>query len=440
MITLYGGAIRGGKTWWLILMIWIYAKVYPRSRWLILRNSVPTLTQTTLVTFQSLLDQGLAADMTNWSAINRTATLYNGSQIIFMAEAYDTDKELNRFRGLEINGAGIDEINEIQEATFNKVIERSGSWQHSPGCPIKIISTCNPTQNWVKQKFYDRWKSGTLPSSWAYVPAKITDNPHIDPAYIESLKELPPYQYQMFVEGDWEVMPRTGGEFYKLFDFDRNVSRDVQYNPLLALHLSFDFNVNPYMTCCVWQVQGKKAIQIDEICLPSPKNTTKAVCAEVRNRYAGHTAGVFIYGDPSGMKEDTRSEKGFNDFVIIRGELAQFRPTLRVAKQAPPVVMRGNFINQVFYNGFNGLEISIGHNCTHTIADYLYCKEAPDGTKLKEKARDAGTGVNYEKYGHTSDANDYFICSAFAAEFALYQKGGVNTRIGLGRNVSKNSW
>jgi hypothetical protein len=32
-----------------------------------------------------------------------------------MSESYDSDKELNRFRGLEINGAGIDEINEIRK-------------------------------------------------------------------------------------------------------------------------------------------------------------------------------------------------------------------------------------------------------------------------------------------------------------------------------------
>ena len=62
-------------------------------------------------------------------------TWNNGSQIIFMAEGYDTDKELNKFRGLEFNGAFIDEVNEVQEVTFDKIIERSGSWFGSQGCP-----------------------------------------------------------------------------------------------------------------------------------------------------------------------------------------------------------------------------------------------------------------------------------------------------------------
>jgi len=31
--------------------------------------------------------------------------------------------------------------------------------------------------------------------------------------------------------------------------------------------------------------------------------------------------------------------------------------------------------------------------------------------------------VTYEKYGHTSDANDYFICEAFINEFEYFKKG-----------------
>lgn len=356
-----------------------------------------------------------------------------------MSESYDTDKDLNRFRGLEINGAGIDEINEIQEVTFNKIIERAGSWQHSPGCPIKIIATCNPTHNWVKDRFYDKYKSGSLPKRWAYVPARISDNPYIDAEYIESLKQLPIFQYQCFVEGDWEAVPRTGGEFYKLFDYDKNIL-EQNYNPLLPLHVTFDFNVNPYMTCCVWQIIGKKAMQINEVCLKSPSNTTKAVCNELKRLYQGHSTGMFIYGDPSGVQEDTRSEKGFNDYVIIRNELAIFHPSIRVQKAAPPVVMRGNFINTVFYSGYDGLELFINPKCINTVNDYLYLKEDSDGTKKKEKEKDSLTAISFEKYGHTSDANDYFICAAFAAEFTSYQKGGKIFSISLGRNVSKHTY
>ena len=130
-IILYGGAIRGGKTYWLLLTLISLASKYPKSRWLIVRESMPTLKRTTLVTFQKILDEGLNAHIAEFNKETYTVTFVNGSQLIFMSESFDTDKDLDRFKGLEINGAGLDEINEMQEQTFHKVIERAGSWQGS---------------------------------------------------------------------------------------------------------------------------------------------------------------------------------------------------------------------------------------------------------------------------------------------------------------------
>jgi PBSX family phage terminase large subunit len=205
LITLYGGAVRGGKSYWLILLIFTYAMQHDKSRWAIIRANYTTLKSTLLVTFNKLLSEGLGRYIAKFNQQDYTVTLTNGSQIVFFAENYDNDKELNRFRGLEVNGFAIDEINEIQEATFYKCIERAGSWQGSKGCPIKILATCNPADNWVKDQFYDRWENNTLPHNWAYVPSKITDNPHISKEYIESLKSLPEHQYDVFVNGNWNA-------------------------------------------------------------------------------------------------------------------------------------------------------------------------------------------------------------------------------------------
>lgn len=259
-------------------------------------------------------------------------------------------------------------------------------------------------------------------------------------AQIEAYKITNPYLYSVYAKGLW-TRKQTGGNFYKLFDRSRNTATTF-YEPSLPLHITFDFNVNPYMTCCIWQIKGKKAMQIDEICLESPNNRTENVCREFKRRYPGHTGGLFIYGDPSGKQEDTRTEKGYNDFVIIRRALDEYKPGMRVAKSAPPVTMRGNFINTIFAAGFEGIELIIGDNCGKSISDYMYLKEAADGTKAKIKEKDSETKVRFEKYGHTSDANDYLICFAFANEFARYQKGGVagkKTIQGKDRN-SKNRY
>jgi hypothetical protein len=239
---------------------------------------------------------------------------------------------------------------------------------------------------------------------------------------------LPSYLHDMLIYGN--PFSKSGGEFYKCFSRQKNVlpnnivnGKLELYDCELPLHISFDFNTKPYMTCTVWQIKNlTKAYQIDEICLESPRNNTESTCREFARRYSDHRNGLFIYGDPAGKHEDTRTEKGVNDFTIILRELSVFRPSKRVAEKAPSVKMRGNFINTIFEKGYEGIEIFIGENCKKSIADYVYLKESSEGDKLKEKDSDElNKKITFEKYGHTSDSGDYFICFAFARQYAKYQ-------------------
>lgn len=233
----------------------------------------------------------------------------------------------------------------------------------------------------------------------------------------EKLKN--PYYYTIYTLGHWGNK-QLGGRFYKCFDIGRN-TRVNKYRPELALHLTFDFNVNPYMSASVWQVEGKMIYQIDEIAMVNPKNDTQSLCQEFIRKYNSHTSGLFIYGDPSGKNEDTRSEKGHNDYKIIMRELTKYHPSLRVASSHPPVSMRGKFINSIFESYFDELRIFINESSTYLKNDLLFGKEASDGTKLKEKIK--VDSVQYEKYHHFSDGFDYFICEAFKNSFLKYQSG-----------------
>lgn len=437
-VVLYGGAIRGAKSYWGCMEIISFCFEYPNSRWLMLRETLPVIKNTLLKTFtENFLNNGWSQYVKDFNQQTLILTWVNGSQIIFMAEGYDTDKELNRFRGLEINGAFIDEVNEIQEVTFDKVIERSGSWFHSPGCPTKILMSCNPSANWVKTRFYDRYVNNTLPEGFAYIQAKITDNPHIPKDYLESLKMLPMYQYEVFVNGNWDIQLKTGGEFYKCFELDKHI-KPCTYNPSLPIHISWDDNVNPYLPMLICQIVDKKLYIIDEITGITPNNTVKQVCNEFKRRYPLHAAGMFVYGDATANKEDTKMEKGYNFYRMILDELKEYRPNSRVLRSNPSVAMRGNFINTILEKNFNGIEINVSPDCKKTIEDLTNVKEAADGTKNKDSITDPATRVRYQKYGHLSDCLDYVMVSAFADDYQQYQRGGILTMPTLGKNVSKN--
>jgi hypothetical protein len=440
-VVLYGGAIRGAKSYWGCMEIISLCYKYPNSRWLMLRKTLPVLKATLLKTFrENFLDKGWGQYVVSFPQSTMVLRWANGSEIVFMSESYDDDKELNRFKGLEINGAFIDEVNEIQEVTYHKVLERAGSWFHSAGCPVKILMSCNPSQNWVKEKFYNRWKNGTLPPDHAYLHANIFDNPHLPQQYIRSLETLPRYQYEVYVQGNWDIAIKTGGEFYKCFDPEKHVA-PVSYNPALPLHISWDDNVNPYLPCGIFQIEGTALRMIDEVCGTTPGNTIQAVCNEIMRRYPAHNAGMFVYGDATANRQDTRLEKGYNFYRLVLDNLQQYRPVSRVTPSNPPVVMRGNWLNTVFEKQYGGLSITIGTHCKHTINDLILLKEAPDGTKLKEQTTDPTTGARCQKYGHFSDLLDYLCCSAFAAQFAQYQAGSITAKPAYGRNTgSKNAY
>lgn len=228
--------------------------------------------------------------------------------------------------------------------------------------------------------------------------------------------------YNIYALGNWGKLNR-GGEFYKKFKTDKHV-KPTQYDPERSLHITFDENVNPYLTLDIHQVEGKRAEQIDEICLEDPRNTLGETLKDFKKRYPNNGNTVFIYGDATSKKADAKLEKGKNFYTIIENSLkaSGYTTTRRVPKSNPNVEIRGNWLNKVFDEELDGIEIIIGDKCIKTIADYNYLKQASDGTKHKEKAKHPVTKVTYEKYGHNTDANDYFYTYIFSDSFDKFRK------------------
>lgn len=208
----FGGGIRGTKTWGALAVLIVLCKMFPRSRWAIVRTDLPTLRRNTIPSFYKLraLCRNFVGEInqSTW-----TATCANGSEIIFFPEQFDRDPDLDRWKGLEVNGFLMEEANEMNEKSFYKGIERAGAWIIPPTDenpnpkqpPPLVLCTFNPAGNWVKRLFYDPWKMGTIKKPYYFLPTTIADNPYASEEYRESLKQLPPEEYRRFVEGDWEA-------------------------------------------------------------------------------------------------------------------------------------------------------------------------------------------------------------------------------------------
>ena len=426
---LYGGSVRSGKTFSGLAALIMLSIRYPTSRWVVVRKDLQTIKRNTLPSWEKIKPREF---IVSHNMDTQTVTFENGSQIIFFGENYDKDKDFNRWRGLETNGFLLEEINELQEQAYFKAIERAGSYVLKDGAqpPPLIMATCNPTHGWVKDRFYKPWQNGTLPENQIYIPANINDNPYIPDDYRESLKSLPRYEYEVYVLGNWDIQLKTGGEFLKDFELEKHV-RPVTFDPLKPLHISLDENVQPYITLTLWQIEGKEIRQVGEILGRAPNNTVKKL---VRNLISWcHSKGfadlVYIYGDRTSLKEDTKLEKGQNFFTIFQRELeSDFHSRMRLPRINPSVALSGNFVNAIFETEFDDLKITIGEHCKESINDYILTKEAADGTILKVRVRDSVTKLTYEENGHITDSFRYFVCEAFKDSFRKYQSKSYLTK------------
>jgi len=282
----------------------------------------------------------------------------------------------------------------------------------------------------------------TITYAYTSIHSTYKDNPHLPPvtkATYEDFKRTNPYYYTVYTLGLWGNK-EVGSRFYKTFTL--GAVKKLEYNPALPLHISLDENVNPYLTLTVYQVDKDHggaftAKQINEICLRSPNNTLRATCEEFSRMYKDHKEGLYIYGDRTSKKQDTKLEKGENFFTMARNYLIKFNPIERLPNRNPGVKSRGEFINQIFAGNIKGAKIEIGDNCNNSIADLLYLKEAADGLKFKEKTTDKVSKVRYEKYGHTSDCLDYLICEIFKPQFTRFIGGGIIKKPKFGKRIAK---
>jgi phage terminase large subunit len=314
----------------------------------------------------------------------------------------------------------------------------------------------------LRTNYLDNWwivgKWQVLPDGTRRKIGGFVDQHTIDDMESDRIKD--PDYYNVYGLGLWGKI-RTGAEFWKDFKA-ATCTTDIGWEERQPIFLSWDENVNPYLTCLVWQLYSQPrmayikkklingghewvlekkylAIQIDEICLEDPNNRVHAVCKEFRRRYPqARVAGLFIGGDRTSIKEDTKEEKGVNFYTKIEENLEDYHPRRRIQGVNPSVVQSGGFINQC-YRRETEVAILINRKCEKSVDDYQYAPEDSDGTIKKTKVRNKTTGVTFEKYGHPSDAKRYVITYNFADEYQKYLRGGKKRMPKVGKNVSKNA-
>lgn len=352
--------------------------------------------------------------------------------------------DADKVKGLEgYRKIFIDELDQVSHAAYKQLRKRLRGQKNQ-----QIISAFNPVSemSYIKTEIFDKETFTELPTNagdlkqinekgnmllirtnylyniWIVGDGKgggFIDQHTIDDFEADKTNDI--NYYNIYALGHWGKL-RTGGEFLKQFKTEKHVE-NFTYNENLPLHISFDENVLPYLTCNVFQVQDGNIRQIDEIMLKDPLNTLKDTCEEFLKRYGTNTHGLFVYGDATSKKSDTKLQKGQNFYLLIKGYLSKLKPIFRVPKANPSVLMSRNFVNDLLAGQIEGVTFGVDAKCRNSINDYQYCTEDEEGKVNKKVIRDKVTGQSYQEFGHATDVLRYILTAMFIDKYKKFQRG-----------------
>jgi phage terminase large subunit len=194
---LFGGAMGNGKTLWLCAEALQLCFQFPGNIGYLCRKTTKDFMASTYIELMSMIPKGV---IKNHNKHQGTIEFINGSQIWY---GHASDQE--PFKSRQYGFIGIDEANNITESLFDFMNTRL-RYKLPGGGKLRrhIFMTTNPEPCWLKDRFVDPKRNGTIDSRHDYIHSIMTDNPHLPEDYVEDMLKLPEVLRRKYVEGDWD--------------------------------------------------------------------------------------------------------------------------------------------------------------------------------------------------------------------------------------------
>lgn len=273
------GPVGSGKTTALFMKLCYMAKQqHPspdgirRTRAVIVRNTMPQLKDTTLISWGYWFKEGQAGD---WNATDKIFTLrFDDVECIVMFRPLDTADDVARVLSLEVNFAIIDEFVQIVKQVVDALSARLGRYKQPDGTPVTIWGMWGSSNPDTEDNWWHDHLHGNSVRQWAVdqdddvFRARITilgGNPdEVNTTYyhqpsarsenVENVENLPgKWRYytnlmkgksevwlKQFIDAEWGFSI-TGQAVVSGFRADKHVAKArLKYNPMLPLILGTD--------------------------------------------------------------------------------------------------------------------------------------------------------------------------------------------------------
>lgn len=226
---LYGGAAGGGKSDALLMAALQYVHV-PGYSALILRRTFQDLMRADAIMARA--DEWLRGTPARWKADTRTWHFPSGATLSF--GYFDTVRDRDNYQGGAWQFIAFDELTQFPEPWYLYLFSRLRKTHQE--VPLRMRAATNPGgigHDWV----YKRFIAPGAPNR-PFVPARLEDNPSVDPSYRESLRKLDAVTRAQLEDGQW-IRDSEGLVYH--YDDARNVIDEAP----VCTHkiLSLDFGV-----------------------------------------------------------------------------------------------------------------------------------------------------------------------------------------------------
>jgi hypothetical protein len=249
----YGGAAGGGKSRALTMDAIKNAAHYPGMKIGCFRRTYGELEESFLAELAKC-DYARALGA-KWNSTNKMLKFPNGSIINFSYAENLVDA--SRILGGEYQAFYIDESGLMLPAVIQQIEERLRSGNKLiPVIGIRLAS--NPggvSHKYLKDRFVNSTKRGQKVvedenhRTVAFIPAKSSDNPHVNEAYDKILNSIPdPQRRAAMRDGDWDAMV---GQFFEQWSYAKHVIPSFDIPAEWPRYAGIDYGyAAPY--ACVW--------------------------------------------------------------------------------------------------------------------------------------------------------------------------------------------
>lgn len=215
---LYGGAVGGGKSAWLVNEAINLCLDYKGNVGYLARHELESFKKTTLMSLEEFLPSKVVQ---RHNRADHEIELSGGSKILYGGLG-DDQKAIERLKSMNLGFFGIDQAEETTETHFFMLSSRLRL--AIPGIRYKALLTANPEPGWVRDRFIS-----SRYADHVFIPALPKDNPHLPKDYEEKLRALygnRPDLIKAWLEGDWDVT--TAGDYLIQYSLIRAaVNRDL---------------------------------------------------------------------------------------------------------------------------------------------------------------------------------------------------------------------